>query len=75
MFTNITQFRSLIDIILKFTGILVASLYVFFALVIIRQIGAMKKVVELHDNGLLLLASYIQLIVAIVLLLYSLFVL
>lgn len=75
MFTDIVGFRSFIDIVLKITGILVSVGYVIYSLVIIRQVDSMKKVVELQDNGLLLFFSYIQLGVALLLFLYSLFIL
>ncbi len=75
MFTDVAGFRAFIDIVLKVTGILVSVGYVIYSLVIIRQVGSMKKVVELQDNGLLLFFSYIQLGIALLLFIYSLLIL
>lgn len=64
-----------LHIIIKLTGIIGSILYILFALVMIRQISSMKKVLEMQDRGLLLFTAYIQLIVTIILLLYSLLIL
>lgn len=71
----ITDFQDVFGIIIKLAGIIGSIFYILFALVMIRQIGSMKKVVELRDRGLLLFVAYIQLIVTIILLLFSLLIL
>jgi len=66
---------SFLSLIIKLFGIVSAVLYLFFAVVIKKQVQTMKRAVEIQDKGLLLLAGYIQLIGAIILVFYSLFIL
>ncbi|OGK17067.1 hypothetical protein A2690_04810 [Candidatus Roizmanbacteria bacterium RIFCSPHIGHO2_01_FULL_39_12b] len=55
----------------KLFGIVLGGLYLFFTLVMVQQVITLKKVVEVHDRGILLLLSQIQFVAAIGILLYA----
>lgn len=69
---NLGNFLSLA---IKIFGIVGSFIYLFFAIVVIKQVQVMKKTIEIKDGGLLSLAAFIQLILTIILILYSLFIL
>jgi hypothetical protein len=64
-----------LSLTIKLFSIVGVFIYLCFAIVLIKQVKVMKKAIEIKDGGLLLLASYIQLILAIILVFYSLFIL
>lgn len=64
-----------IGLSIKVFGMVAGLFYLVFAIVIIRQVQVMKKTVEIHDFGLLLFFSLIQLSLAIVLFIFSIFIL
>lgn len=72
---NELNLRSLLSLTIKIFGIVGAFIYLFFTIVLIKQVKVMKKAIEIKDGGLLSLATFIQLILTILLLLYSLFIL
>lgn len=67
--------EQIIAIFIKLFGIVLSFVYVLFSIVFVRQIGVMKKVVEIEDKGLLTLSGTIQLLLAATLFFYSLFIL
>ena len=69
------QLSNLIGIGLKVSGIIFSMFYILFALVIIKQVQTMRNVIQLNDKGFLLLVSYVQLLLGLVLLVYCLIVL
>ncbi len=66
---------NLLNIGIKIAGFFVTFMYILYSLVIIRQVQAMKKVIEIADRGLLLMTAYVQLSIAIILFFYSLLIL
>lgn len=72
---NELNLRSLLSLAIKIFGIVGAFIYLFFAIILIKQVKVMKKAIEIRDGGLLSVVAFIQLILIIILLLYSLFIL
>ena len=66
---------NVIAIFLKLFGIVMGFLYMFFAWVLIKQIRSLEKTVDIDDDGLLVLLARIQLVLAIVIVLFALFIL
>ncbi|OGK30334.1 hypothetical protein A3I56_02895 [Candidatus Roizmanbacteria bacterium RIFCSPLOWO2_02_FULL_43_10] len=64
-----------VNLLIKLFGIVGGFLYFFFAWVMIGQIRALKKTIEVHDEGLLITLAYVQLILSAVIVLYALFIL
>lgn len=64
---------SIISLFLKLFGIVIGFLYLFFSLVIVRQTGLMKAVVAVHDAGVLKLLAYLQVILALCIVIFALF--
>lgn len=69
------NFGIFLSLVIKLFAIVSSLLYLFFSIVIKKQVQIMKRTVEIQDRGLLLLTGYIQLILAIILVFYSLFIL
>lgn len=51
----------LLGFFLKLFGIVIGMLYVFFSIIIIKQVNTMKNVVTINDSGLLIMMAYVQL--------------
>ena len=64
---------SALNLGIKIFGVIGSFVYLAFTIVAIRQIRIMKDTVLVKDGGLLLLLGYIQIAIAIVLILYSFF--
>lgn len=71
-FWTTANLRFFFDWGIKILGIIGSLFYLFFAIVLLRQTQVMKKTIEINDRGLLFLAAFIQLLLATILLLYSL---
>ena len=69
------QSGDLIGFFTKLFGIALGGIYLFFTIIMMYQIMSLKKLVELSDKGVLLILSYFQVIIATVLILYSILVL
>ena len=54
----------LVGFFLKLFGIVLGFLYVFFSLIIVKQVRSMEKVVTIQDNGLLMMMAYLQVVLA-----------
>jgi len=67
--------KNFLSLAVKVFGVVTALIYLFFAAVMIKQVQVMKKAVEIRDKGVLSLVAFIQLILAIILLIYSFFIL
>jgi hypothetical protein len=67
--------KNFLSLAVKVFGVVTALIYLFFAAVMIKQVQVMKKAVEIQDKGVLSLVAFIQLILAIILLIYSFFIL
>lgn len=66
---------NLISLFLKLFSIVFGFLYVFFAWAVIKQIQSLERTVDIHDDGLLALLAKIQLGLALVIVLFALFIL
>ena len=64
MFNNLENYLTLAE---KIFGELGAIVYLVFAVVVVKQVGAMTKNVKDMFNGVLIAISYIHLILAIML--------
>ncbi len=69
------QSGNLFALFFKLFGVVLGGLYVFFSVIMIRQIKAMQRVVRVRDNGVLRFLSYVQLVAALIILIYALFIL
>ncbi len=67
--------NNVIALFLKLFGIVLGFLYLFFAWVLIMQIKSLEKTVDIDDDGLLILLARIQLVLAVVIVLFALFIL
>lgn len=67
--------NNVIGIFLKLFGVVLGFLYLFFAWVLIKQIQSLEKTVDIDDDGLLILLARIQLVLALVIVLFALFIL
>lgn len=70
---NIFSFGNIFDLSVKVIGILGTIVYSMYTIVLIKQIKIMKETVLVKDGGLLLLLGYAQVVMAILLILYSFF--
>jgi hypothetical protein len=70
---NIFSLGNVFDSSIKVIGILGTIVYFIYTIVLIKQIKTMKETVLVKDGGLLQLLGYAQVIVAILLILYSFF--
>jgi hypothetical protein len=74
-FLNTFNLITFLSLGIKLFGIVASIFYLLFSLVVLKQVEVMRKTIEIHDHGLLLLAAFIQLLMAGVLIFFSLFVL
>ncbi|OGK19836.1 hypothetical protein A3C23_03980 [Candidatus Roizmanbacteria bacterium RIFCSPHIGHO2_02_FULL_37_13b] len=73
--TDIINIHGVAEIIIKISAILISLFYLIFAFVISKHLKSLKKTIDINDKGWLYLVSYIQLMIGIILVTYSLFVL
>jgi hypothetical protein len=66
---------NLVGIFIKLFGIVLSLLYFAYTFIVYRQVGILEKAIEVNDNGLLPIAAFIQLILSLILIVYSLFIL
>ena len=78
MQNNIIEYfnqAGIFGIFLKPFGIVIGMLYLFFAIVTMRQVRSMRKTVSFRDRGFLEMGAYTQIVLAVVILIYALFIL
>lgn len=66
---------NIVDLFIKLFGIVSAFLYLFYAWVLIRQIQSLERTIDIPDDGLLITLARVQLVLAIVIVLFALFIL
>jgi len=71
-FTNTTS-NDFVGIFLKLFAMLFAFIYLIFAIVIVKQTNTMNKTVSTKTAPILTFISFIQIIIAVILILASLF--
>jgi Family of unknown function (DUF5657) len=64
---------SVVGLFLKLFGVVIGFLYLFYALVIVRQVGLMKTVVTIHDGGVLKILAFLQVLLALAIVIFALF--
>lgn len=69
-FSNPSQ---VIALFVKLFGIVLGFLYIFYSLIVVRQVMVMKKEVSFNDSGLILTIAYVQLFLAMVIAIFALF--
>lgn len=74
-FLNNLNLVNFLSLGIKILAVGISIFYLLFSIVILKQVGVMKKTIEFNDYGLLSFFSFIQLSLGIFLLFYSLFVL
>jgi hypothetical protein len=67
--------ENIFGVFLKLFGIVLGLLYLFFSIILLKQVQSMKKVVSVHDSGLLLMMAYMQIGISFVIVAYALFIL
>jgi len=67
--------QSLFSLFLKLFGIVLGLLYLFFSIIMIRQVSSMKRTVSVNDSSLLLIFTYIQVFLAAVIVFFAFFIL
>ncbi len=65
----------LLGFFIKLFGIVLSILYMFFCIILIRQLGSMRKTLSINDGGILDIIAYIQALLAAFLVFYALFIL
>jgi hypothetical protein len=65
----------LLGLFIKLFGIVMGILYMFFCIILIRQLSTMRKSLSINDAGILDIIAYIQALLAAFLVFYALFVL
>jgi len=71
---NILEFATtgeILSLLIKLFGIVLGLLYLFFSIIMIRQVRSMQRTITIHDRGLLVFAAYTQVFFASVLVLYA----
>lgn len=75
LFRNLFNFQISLGFWIKTLGILFSAFYIVFAVIVVRQIRILNGVVEITAGKLLEVLSDAQLILAVVLFIYSLIIL
>ncbi|KXK09808.1 MAG: hypothetical protein UZ22_OP11002000972 [Microgenomates bacterium OLB23] len=65
----------LLGIFIKLFGVVLSVLYMFFCIILIRQLASMRKALTINDGGVLDILAYIQALLAAFLVFYALFIL
>lgn len=65
----------LLSIFLKLFGIVVGLLYLFFSIIMIKQVQSMKRTVTLDDGGILVFLTYLQVAFAAIIVFTAFFIL
>ena len=73
--TNFLFNTNLVSLFIKLFGVVGGFLYLFFSVIMIRQVDTMKKTVTVNDKGLLVSLTYTQVGLASLVLFYALFIL
>lgn len=73
--TNFLFNTNLVSLFIKLFGVVGGFLYLFFSVIMIRQVDTMKKTVTVNDKGLLVILTYTQVGLASLVLFYALFIL
>lgn len=69
------HYPDLFALFIKLFGIVLSFLFALYAFVITRQVDVLIKTIQIHDNGILKLASMAQLILSLILLVYGILIL
>lgn len=64
---------SVVGLFLKLFGVVIGFLYLFYSIVIVRQVGLMKTVVTIQDGGVLKILAFLQVLLALAIVIFALF--
>jgi len=67
--------EGIFGIFLKLFGVVSGFLYLFFSMIMLRQVRIMRKTVTFEDKGVLELGAYSQIVLAAIIVVYALFIL
>ena len=65
----------IVGLFIKLFGVIAGILYLFFTIILIRQLDTMRKTLSINDGGILNIMAYIQAILAAFVVFYAFFVL
>ncbi len=65
----------LVGVFIKLFGVVSSILYMFFAIILIKQLESLRKTLSINDGGIYTIVAYVQALVAAFLVFYALFVL
>lgn len=65
--------RFIIGLFIKLFGIVLGLLYLFFSIILVKQVQSMKRTVTVHDGGMLLMTAYVQVGISLIIVAYALF--
>ena len=74
-FLSIFNSGGLFSFFIKLFGIVLGLLYLFFSVIMFRQIEVMKRTVTVKDQDLLDSGAYLQIMLSALILFYALFIL
>lgn len=69
------QSGRLLDMFIKLFGLVLGGLYVFFSVIMIRQVEVMGRTIRISNHGVLNFFAYLQLAFSIIILIYAIFLL
>lgn len=73
--TDFFQAANLFNLLIKVGGIILSFIFMIFAWVMVKQVRLMRELVQMYDGGWLLLVARVQLIIALILFIYAIFIL
>lgn len=74
-FIDFINEADLFSLFLKLFGVVVGALYLFFSVVMVKQVETMKRTITIQDNGLLDIVAYVQVLLSFIALVFALFIL
>lgn len=69
------HYPDFVALFIKLFGIVLSLMYMLFVFVMSKQIEMLIKAIQIHDRGVLILAGKVQIILSIILFLYSILIL
>lgn len=67
--------ENLVGTFIKLFGVVFGFLYLFFTIIMVQQVRSMKSVIKFEDGGTLVAVSIVQVILALLVVGYALFIL
>ena len=67
--------QGIFGIFLKLFGVVIGFLYIFFSVIILQQVKIMRQAITFEDKGILELGAYTQIVLAVIIVVFALFIL